>query len=233
MKETKTKDRVTTKDYYFTEIPFFQVPNELFTRTDNIYEGFLLTYLFRCANNADRVAFPSYSDMAKKCHISKRKAIYTIRALVTKGFIEKVITRVEHGKEFSSNLYTLSVEGSAQHAPPSAQHAPPLVHSMHPKKNHLKKNYLNNKIDKIPLSDKLPPPRDPEVVKRLAMEPHARVYRDVDKETELIPLENIGHKLPGSIKDVLGKIKGDIEDQRAARNKAPQALKSKSRARKR
>ncbi|KLU74228.1 conserved phage C-terminal domain-containing protein [Clostridium botulinum] len=103
------------------EIPYFQVTNEIFdidiqiitnevknnrktkniiTRNIKSYEKLVYIYLSRCANNK-RIAFPSYSTIARKCSISKSSAINAIEVLrENKMLIKKT-------REKSSNIYMI------------------------------------------------------------------------------------------------------------------------------
>jgi hypothetical protein len=233
MEATQPKKRTGGRYSVEWKIPYFMIPHHLTKLTETGLQTLLLIYLMECSQYGHGEIYASFKTMAENCHCNERTIRRTIPELAELGLIEVT------PRSGRTSLIHITIKGVTYTEPrtecpntPDRMSAPPRTPCPTSNKEASNKE-LYKRVDKIKLSDKTPPPRDPEVVKRLAMEPHARVYRDVDKETELIPLENIGHKLPGNIKDVLGKIKGDIESRRAARNKAPQALKSKSRARKR
>ncbi|SLJ98362.1 MULTISPECIES: helix-turn-helix domain-containing protein [unclassified Paenibacillus] len=114
---------------------FFMGPNEIFDDIDTkTHEKLVYLYLCRCANNA--AAFPSYTTIAEKCSMSRRKAIDCIDWLIERKLLVKRVRRTEGLNE--SNVYEI-LRPSAQHAPRvvqdmhhgSAQDAPGVVHHMH------------------------------------------------------------------------------------------------------
>lgn len=131
------------------EVPFFQTPNAIYLQGLNIYEISVYIYLCRCGNNGSD-AFPSYNDIAKKCGMSRRKAIDTINDLIKK----KLVLKYERDK--SSNLYEVVTNlPSAQYSPPSAQDAPPngapdapSSAQDAPKKEPIKKNHIEKETIK-------------------------------------------------------------------------------------
>jgi hypothetical protein len=138
MKESnKIKQNDTLKSM---KIPFFQAPNDVFDNYSdlNIYEKVIYLYLCRCSNQGSP-AFPSYTTIAEKCSMSRRKAIDSVQGLLQKGYIIKRTRPSEvSAKEHDSNEYELIHKenkgnngGGAQHALPSAQDAPPVVNDMH------------------------------------------------------------------------------------------------------
>lgn len=66
---------------------YFKVPNCLFDANLSQSEKLVLAYIYRCANN-NKIAHPSYADIAIKCSITRRTAIRAIRSLVAQGFIQ-------------------------------------------------------------------------------------------------------------------------------------------------
>lgn len=125
------------------EVPFFQTPNAIYLQGLNIYEISVYIYLCRCGNRGSN-AFPSYNDIAKKCGMSRRKAIDTVSVLVKRGLI------IKYERDKTSNLYEVVIDlPSAYHAPSSAQDAPPTSApdapssaGDAPKKEPLKKNNI-------------------------------------------------------------------------------------------
>ena len=130
---------------------FFMVGNDIAdTEELNIYEKAICYQIARYSNNGN-VAFPSYNTLAKKCGMSRRKAIDTVKDLVEKNILIKVtrLGNAETAERNESNLYALNdnlyrfLEGSASHAlGGSASHALGVVHHMHPINN----NNINNNI---------------------------------------------------------------------------------------
>lgn len=125
---------------------FFMVGNDIAdTEELNIYEKAICYQIARYSNNGN-VAFPSYNTLAKKCGMSRRKAIETVKELVKKNILIKVtrLGSAETAERNESNLYALNdnlyrfLEGSAQYAlGGGAPHALGVVHSMHPINNNV------------------------------------------------------------------------------------------------
>lgn len=150
------------KDRIKMEVPFFQVPNEIFEVEElDVYEKMTYIYLTRCGNNSD--AFPSYNTIANKCSMSRRKAINSVDKLKDIGLITKE-SRVydENNKRNRSNLYIIhppseydAPPSACDSPPPSECDAPPLVNDMHPINNYgykeleLKKNLKKNKLKHV------------------------------------------------------------------------------------
>lgn len=104
------------------EAGFFKGSNDTFEIGLNIYQIGVYTYLTRCANNK-KSAFPSYSTIADKCGISKRKAITTVAELEGLGLVKKDI-RYGEGRN-QTNTYKVIF------AQKGAHDAPLKVHDMH------------------------------------------------------------------------------------------------------
>lgn len=104
------------------ESGFFKAPNDLFEIGLNIYQIGVYSYLVRCSNN-NKSAFPSYTTIASKCGISKRKAISTVSELEEMGLLKKR-QRAGEGRN-QSNTYRVV------NAKKGAHHAPGVVHDMH------------------------------------------------------------------------------------------------------
>jgi len=88
------------------EIPYFQVPNKIFDidKGLTIYHKIVYLYLTRCANQGS-TAFPSYSTIASRCSMSKRKAITTVQELVHKELLIKEIRMSDYQDMNLSNVY--------------------------------------------------------------------------------------------------------------------------------
>lgn len=105
------------------EIPFFQVPNNIFDLDLNIvaeqrikkkgakkteivkrpmktYEKLVYIYICRCGNNNSK-AFPSYKTIAQKCCISRQTAIEAIQVLEKNNFL------IKESRSKNSNEYTV------------------------------------------------------------------------------------------------------------------------------
>jgi predicted transcriptional regulator len=87
-------------------VPYFQTPNAIY---DNdipnltVYDIAVYQYIVRCGNNS--TAFPSYNTIAKKCRISRRKAIDTISHLIGLGLLEKETLTKKNGNQ--KNIYSI------------------------------------------------------------------------------------------------------------------------------
>lgn len=153
---------------------FFMVGNDIAdTEELDIYEK-AVCYQIARYSNAGNVAFPSYSTLAKKCRMSKRKAMYAVKSLVEKGVLIKVVRKKIHNtgenkNNNDTNLYALndnlyrilentsktsdiktSEEGSAPHASGgSAPHALGVVHEMHPKNKDIINNIYIDELDSL------------------------------------------------------------------------------------
>lgn len=112
---------------------FFIAPNEIFDSEEaKVHEKLVYLYLCRCANNS-LAAFPSYTKIAEKCSISRRKAIDCVEWLTENGFLAKTVRR--NDDKNMSNLYEI-FRGAAKEVvhdmhQGGVQHAPTVVHSMH------------------------------------------------------------------------------------------------------
>lgn len=116
-------------------VPYFQVPNAIFDAELDPYEKLAYMYLARCGNHGG-TSFPSYRTIAKKCSMSRRKAIDAVRTLEEQGFLTK--ERRRKGDKNETNLYIVEHDleqkkggDGAQGASPGAHHAPGDVHRMH------------------------------------------------------------------------------------------------------
>jgi len=108
------------------EVPYFQVPNDIFEIGLDKHELLIYMYLARCGNHGSK-AFPSYNKIAEKTGISRRKVIDTIKLLENKKLIVKEKRyNFERGENYS-NVYRIEHDikstGSAQYAPPNAPYA--------------------------------------------------------------------------------------------------------------
>lgn len=103
----------------------------------SIYEFRIYAHLARRAGTGK--AFPAYGSMAKKCRMSRTKAIDAVNQLVKRRMIQKQKRMGEDGRN-SSNLYTLTdpVEWTLPNKDGSNEQVdgspgePPLVHDMNP-----------------------------------------------------------------------------------------------------
>jgi DNA-binding Lrp family transcriptional regulator len=135
-------------DKIIMEVPFFQVPNDIFEIGLNKFEMIVYMYLARTGNNGAK-SFPSYATIATKCDISKRKAIESVKSLEEKGII--VVERrynTEAMKNYT-NVYNVrhelkKIAGSAGHAPRSEQYAPPSAGDAPIKRTTEQEPYKNN-----------------------------------------------------------------------------------------
>jgi len=64
---------------------YFRTHNRVFQHNITSSELLVLIYLYRCQNKG--IAFPSYTTIARNCHISQRTAITAIKGLEKKGII--------------------------------------------------------------------------------------------------------------------------------------------------
>jgi hypothetical protein len=99
---------------------YFMAPNNIFDIDLKIHEKIVYLYLCRCGNNS--TAFPSYNTIAKKCSISRRKAIDAVAMLEGTGLLKKIYRKNELDENMS-NVYEV-IPPSAPHAPRSAGYAP-------------------------------------------------------------------------------------------------------------
>lgn len=214
MKETQTKQKTQMPkpgDRLTFNIPYFLIPHEVFDKTKTVYQAIVLIYLMRCAQLKDGLIYPSYLTIARNCHISVASVHRAVEDLCQLGAIN-ITYRLG-----DTNLFEITLEGvSVRQTPPVTVTDPPLSQRHTSNKEFKNKELLIEPIIFNP-STKPPPPKTPEVIARLARDPHYRFNRDIDQSAELIPLNKAGKKLPGSMQDVLGKIRSDIEKNRRAR----------------
>jgi predicted transcriptional regulator len=90
------------------EVPFFQVPNDIFELGLSTNEMMVFFYLARCGNNG-KVAFPSYNTIADKTGTSKSTVIRVIKNLEEKGLIVKQIRKDYETGRNKSNTYKVAV----------------------------------------------------------------------------------------------------------------------------
>ncbi len=94
------------------EVPYFQVPNNIFCQGLKTSELAVYFYLARCGNHGGQ-AFPSYIDIAQKCGMTKPTAIATVKKLEEKGIIVKQKRYSKKRGEFLSNIYVVRHEFGA------------------------------------------------------------------------------------------------------------------------
>lgn len=107
------------------DVPYFQVPNAVFEVGLDKHEILVYVYLARCGNHGNR-AFPSYNTIAKRCGISRRKAIETVQSLEGKGLLKKEVRYDASNEKHYSNVYIVNhdIKGGAGNSLGSAWHAP-------------------------------------------------------------------------------------------------------------
>jgi DnaD/phage-associated family protein len=100
-----------------TPVPFTRIPDAV------LLDGQLTPIQFRIyaviarrAGRESASAFPSYNTIAEDAHISRRSAINGVKALVKSGYLAKRPQESGQG-DATSNLYTISGEGSEIFAP--------------------------------------------------------------------------------------------------------------------
>ena len=132
------------------EVPYFQIPNDVFEIGLDKYELLVYFYLARCGNQGAR-AFPSYNKIAEKTGMSRRKSIDCVKSLESKKVIFKE-TRYNFDREENyTNLYkvehNLKNIGGAQDALGGECHAPNKeLDYKEPKNLHFLKNTENDFI---------------------------------------------------------------------------------------
>jgi len=120
------KGDIKMNDNITMEVPYFQVPNDIFEIGLDKHELLVYMYLARCGNQGSK-AFPSYNKIAEKTGISRRKVIDTIKILEDKKLLVKEKRyNFERGENYS-NTYRVEHDvksiGSAYHAPRSELYA--------------------------------------------------------------------------------------------------------------
>ncbi len=86
------------------QVPYFQIPNDIFEIGLEKHELLVYMYLARCGNQGNR-AFPSYNTIAKKTGISRRKVIDCVKALEDKRLLVKETRYNYEQGEHYSNVY--------------------------------------------------------------------------------------------------------------------------------
>ena len=109
------------------QVPYFQIPNDIFEIGLEKHELLIYMYLARCGNQGNK-SFPSYNTIAKKTGISRRKVIDCVKALEDKRLLVKETRYNYEQGEHYSNVYRVVHDvkdtPSAHHALGSAGHAP-------------------------------------------------------------------------------------------------------------
>jgi hypothetical protein len=134
------------------ETGFFQTPNWIFDKENELTEHELVTYLYlcRCCNQGGK-AFPSYTRIGLVTKTSRTTAIRAVKGLIEKGFLTK------QKRTRTSNLYKVVV--SERHQVVSDRHQ--VVSEGHHRvvsEGHPINNYLINNKDKeetLPISEGL------------------------------------------------------------------------------
>lgn len=160
----------------------FVVPTEILDTDLSTHTKMVYMVLRSYANGQDNTVFPSYSTIAKKGSMSKRKAIQCVQELEEYGLLvkeERKTVSKNKGISQTSNLYYLfrpaevqkkreDVVNNMHH--PSESDAPSLVNDMHhpserhaPKNNHLKEPNIkeierekNNINEIVHLAEQIP-----------------------------------------------------------------------------
>lgn len=101
------------------EVPYFQIPNDIFEIGLDKYELLVYMYLARCGNQG-QAAFPSYNKIAEKTGVSRRKAIDCVKSLEDKQLLIKEKRYNHERQENYTNVYRVEHKienrGSAHHA---------------------------------------------------------------------------------------------------------------------
>ena len=116
------------------QVPYFQIPNDIFEIGLEKHELLVYMYLARCGNQGNR-AFPSYNTIANKTGISRRKVIDCVKVLEDKRLLVKETRYNYEQGEHYSNVYRVAhiikdtpsahhALGNAGDSPRSAEHAP-------------------------------------------------------------------------------------------------------------
>lgn len=141
-------------------VPYFQIPNEIFEIGLSTQEIAVYVYLARCSNQGSK-AFPSYNTIASKTGMSKSSALRTVEKLISKKLIRKIKRKKPDGVENYSNIYIVEhdLRGSVTQTPPSTTQTPPSVtvtpYKEPPKQELIKKinihrhadDYIQNYLD--------------------------------------------------------------------------------------
>lgn len=119
---------INNKKRIVMEVPYFQVPNDVFEIGLDKHELLVYFYLARCSNQGSK-AFPSYNKIAEKTGMSRRKAIDCVKSLEEKKLILKEVRYNHEGQKNYSNLYRVEhniseIVGSASCALGGELHAP-------------------------------------------------------------------------------------------------------------
>ena len=139
------------------EVPYFQVPNEIFEIGLSNNEILIYIYLARCSNNS--TAFPSYKTIGEKTGVSRDTAMRVMKRLENKKLIYKEHRKFiketdDKQKVFNkSNIYYLehdlskfkSLGGSTQPLPLVAQNDHPSS-TVPPYKELPINNYLDKEL---------------------------------------------------------------------------------------
>ena len=86
------------------EVPYFQVPNDIFEIDLDKHELLVYMYLARCGNQGS-TSFPSYNKIAEKTGMSRRKAIDSVKSLEEKNLLVKEKRYNYERQENYSNIY--------------------------------------------------------------------------------------------------------------------------------
>jgi hypothetical protein len=86
------------------EVPYFQIPNDIFECGLSRSELIVYFYLARCSNQGSK-AFPSYNKIAEKCSMSRPTAIEVVKRLEKYWLLKKKNRQNRAKNENYSNLY--------------------------------------------------------------------------------------------------------------------------------
>lgn len=121
---------------------YFIVPNKSVLNELDSYSQIIFVWI--CARaDENGMCFPSYSNLAKTCNISRPTVIDRIVALENAGFIRKI-----KGNYKKSNRYQIMLIGSKGDLPPSKRDLPEVVNQIDSNNNQLtisNNNSVNSK----------------------------------------------------------------------------------------
>ena len=112
------------RDKVKMNVPYFQVPNDIFDYGLTPNQLAVYFYLCRCGNHGG-TAFPSYHKIAQKCGVCKSTAIKTVNLLTNVGLLVKKLRPLKNENNLT-NIYEVSLP-SVLNTPPSVRDTPGSV----------------------------------------------------------------------------------------------------------